>query len=73
MLDTENKQIQKIINEQGWDDDSVKNLLLSFISNEGLGEKLMEFLYRVADDENTEDVEDDVYEEITDDGLTEEK
>lgn len=72
MLDTENERVQKIINEQGWDDDSVKNLLLSFISNEGLGEKLMEFLYRVAEDENVDVDEEDLYEEITD-GLTEEK
>jgi hypothetical protein len=67
LMDTENKRIQKIINEQGWDDDSVKNLLLSFISKEGLSEKLMEFLYRVAEDENVSD--DDLYEEIDEESV----
>jgi hypothetical protein len=51
------ERIQNIINQQGWDDDSVKGLLLNFVRENGLTDKLVEFLYEVADEENDGSIE----------------
>lgn len=53
------KDIQEIVNKQGWDEQSVIYLLGNFIADCVLTDKLASYLRDAADEENTGTPEDD--------------
>ena len=53
------EDIQEIIKAQGWDEQSLILLLSHFIDDNGLTDKLAEFLEDAADDESSENASGD--------------
>ena len=46
------KSIDQIVEEQGWDDTSLKDLLFQYIENQGSMDALRDFLENAATEEN---------------------
>lgn len=46
--------IDEIIEQQGWDDNSVKELLFRYVGQQGSMDALRDFLAQVAEEENYE-------------------
>lgn len=51
-VETLKEKIQRIIELQGWNDESIVGLFHEFVEEQGLEEDLIKFLADKADDEN---------------------
>lgn len=48
------EMINEIAEKQGWTTETIYDLLLTFVNDNGLTDKLVEFLQARADEENSE-------------------
>lgn len=61
------EDIQDLINEQGWDEQSLILLMSNFIDDRELTDKFVEFLEDAADEENSESMDENNEDEDGDD------
>lgn len=54
MISTFHKEIDDIIEKQGWDEASVITILMDFVETLDLDERLLEHFVYTAEEENTE-------------------